>query len=342
MTFTRPLLQYPHSAVPQMETGRPEDADTDPAALDQADRMIREDYPLMRSLLIARRGKLIFEQYYGEGGPAVLNDLRSATKGYTSVLAGIAIDRGDMPGIDTPVAEALKRHVPFLHSEHLPQVTLKHLLTMTSGFRWATGKKLGEPMIRQFHRSRRWGSYALSLPIDPDRIGSFQYRSPDSHLISMILSESAGTDAFSYALTHLFPALGIRHAAWTASPEGHSMGHVGLYLTSRDMVKFGLCLLNGGRYGETQVIPSGWLDEALSIQVGGYPAYGDYGYQFWIGTMNGQTYRLAHGHGGQQILLLPDLEAVIVYTADSKVARWKHPRRITETCLIPAMTGKTE
>ena len=52
-------------------------------------------------------------------------------------------------------------------------------------------------------------------------------------------------DAYAYARQYLFEPLGIRHAAWSPSPEGHSMGHVGLYLTSRDMAKFGLCRLNG-------------------------------------------------------------------------------------------------
>ena len=71
-------------------------------------------------------------------------------------------------------------------------------------------------------------------------MGLFQYRSTDSHLLSVAISEATGMDAYAYARQYLFEPLGIRHAAWSPSPEGHSMGHVGLYLTSRDMAKFGL------------------------------------------------------------------------------------------------------
>jgi CubicO group peptidase (beta-lactamase class C family) len=331
------LFHSPHNTVSFIEAASPEKSDTDYTLLEQAHQTILRDYPKMNSMLLVRRGKLVFERYYGNYHAGSLNDLRSATKSFMSLLAGIAISRGDMPDIHTSVAEALRTHIPFLHSPHLKEITLRQLLTMTSGFSWITGKKLGEPLIRKFHRSRLWGSFALSLPIIPGNIGSFQYRSTDSHLISMILTESCGVDAFNYARQHLFAPLGITHAAWSASPEGHSMGHIGLFLTARDMAKTGICLLNGGNLADKDIIPQTWLLDALAPHSSGYPAFGDYGYQFWSGTMSGQPYRLAHGHGGQQILLLPGLDAAVIFTAESKVNQWKNPRRLVEQYLIPAM-----
>lgn len=293
----------------------------------------------MHSMLVVRHGKLIFERYYGSYHAGMLNDLRSATKSFISMLTGIAVANGHMPEVRTPVTDVLHKHVPYLHSPRLGEVTLRHLLTMTSGFRWITGKKLGEPLVRNLQRSRRWASYALSLPIDDDNIGQFQYRSCDSHLISVMLSETTGTDAFSYAREHLFGPLDIQHAAWLPNTEGHSMGHIGLYLTSRDLAKIGICLLDGGLYRGRQIIPQAWLEEALSAQTSGYPAYGDYGYQFWNGTLSAQPYRLAHGHGGQQLLLLPKLGAAVIFTAESAVRQWKNPRRLVEQFIIPALGG---
>ncbi|WP_310550598.1 serine hydrolase domain-containing protein [Paenibacillus glufosinatiresistens] len=334
-----PILQSPQRAVPFLPAARPEDTGTAPDPLEEAHRTVLREYGKMHSMLVARGGRLIFERYYGEGAPARLNDLRSATKSVTSLLVGIAAGRGDLPGIETPAAGILRRHVPYLHSEELPEITLRHLLTMTAGFSWQTGKRLGEPLIAKFHRARRWASFAMSLPIIREQIGTFQYRSTDSHLLSMALTECTGLDAFSYAREHLFGPLGIEHAAWNASPEGHSMGHIGLHLTSRDLIKLGICLLADGRYGQKQIVPAEWLKDALSAQTSGYPAYGDYGYQFWTGVMSGQPFTLAHGHGGQQILLLPRLDAVIVFTAESRTGHWKHPRKLVEQHLIPAMTG---
>lgn len=332
------LSSIPSAPESDIKMASPEDTGTDSHKLEQAHQAIQQSYPKMHSMLVVRRGKLIFERYYGGYHAGSLNDLRSATKSFLSLLAGIAISQRDMPPIDAPILEVLHNHLPAAYDPRLHEITLRHLLTMTSGFQWITGKKLGEPLIRKMHRSSRWGTFALGLPLIPEEIGRFQYRSTDSHLISMMLRETAGCDAFSYAQKYLFAPLGISHAVWSASPEGDSMGHIGLFLTARELAQTGICLLNGGCMNAVTIIPKEWLEEALTPQAKGYPAFGDYGYQFWTGTICGQRFALAHGHGGQQLLLLPELEAAVVFTADAGVTRWKNPRRLVEQYLIPAMS----
>lgn len=320
-----------------MNTVLPQDTVTCQDLLEHAHHAVLKEYPKMHSMLVVRHGQLIFERYYAEHHAETLNDLRSATKSFIGILTGIAISRGDMPGLQTQVSEVLSKHIPYLHSPHLSQITLRHLLTMTSGFSWITGKKLGEPLVRNLHRCRRWGSFGLSLNIIPDNIGKFQYCSIDSHLISIMISEATGLDAYTYAQQHLFGPLGMNHTAWLSTPEGHSMGHIGLHLTSRDMAKVGICLLNNGSFAGQQIIQQEWLQEVFTAQAPGYPAFGDYGYQFWIGKMSGQPFKLAHGHGGQQILLLPNLDAAVIFTAKSKTNTWKNPRKLVEKYIIPAM-----
>ncbi|MEK4062260.1 MULTISPECIES: serine hydrolase domain-containing protein [unclassified Paenibacillus] len=331
------LLHTPNNPAPVIAAARPDDTGTCPLRLEKAHQAVTKEYPKMHSMLVVRHGQLIFERYYGGYHAGMLNDLRSATKSFLSLLIGIAIGKGHIPGVHTFVAEALQRYLPPRCSPQLSEITLRHLLTMTSGFRWITGRKLGEPLVRNLQRSRRWTSYALSLPIDHENIGQFQYRSSDSHLISVMLSEFSGLDAYSYAREHLFGPLDIHHTAWLPSPEGHSMGHIGLYLTSRDLAKVGIVLLGGGLYKGQQMIPQNWLEDAFTAQTPGYPAYGHYGYQFWNGMMSSQPYVLAHGHGGQQLLLLPKLDAAVIFTAESAVSRWKNPRRLVEQYIIPAM-----
>lgn len=332
------LSPVPPGHTFDIKIASPDDTGTDSHKLEQAHQAIQRTYPKMHSMLVIRQGRLIFERYYGGYHAGSLNDLRSATKSYLSLIAGIAINQGDLPPIDTPILEVLHHHAPAAYDPKLHEITLRHLLTMTSGFQWITGQKLGEPLIRRLHRSRRWGSFALSLPLIPEDIGRFQYRSTDSHLISMMLREATGSDAFSYGQKHLFAPLGISNAVWSASPEGDSMGHIGLFLTARDLAQTGICLLDGGCLNEISIIPQAWLEEALAPRTDGYPAFGNYGYQFWNGTISGQRFALAHGHGGQQLLLLPELEAAVVFTADAAVARWRNPRRLVEQYLIPAMT----
>ncbi|AIQ44871.1 beta-lactamase [Paenibacillus sp. FSL R7-0273] len=331
------LLSSPYNTAPAMAQARPEETGTGSSQLEQAHETILKEYPKMHSMLVVRSGKLVYEQYYADYHAGSLNDLRSATKSVVSLLTGIAIGRGELSGTHLTVPDALRSYLPAPSDPLLMQLTLRHLLSMTSGFRWITGSKLGEPLVRNLQRSRRWVQFILNLPLDAENIGCFQYRSSDSHLLSVILSEGTGQDAFSYARQHLFGPLGIKHTAWLPSPEGHSMGHIGLSLTSRDIAKLGICLLGGGLYEGRQVIPQSWLEEAFSKQTDGYPAYGDYGYQFWNGRISGQPYVLAHGHGGQQLWLLPELDSAVVFTAESAVSRWRNPRRLLEQHIIPAM-----
>jgi CubicO group peptidase (beta-lactamase class C family) len=293
----------------------------------------------MRSFLVACKGQLIWERYFGGHQALSLNNLRSATKSFTSTLVGIALHQGDLPGLDAPMLPLLKRYLPDNTAPLLEQVTLRHLLTMTAGFEWKTGKKLGEAYIHRFHRSRSWVRFILDLPVRQESFGTFQYRSTDSHLLSVLLSECTGVDAFTYARRYLFGPLGIEHVSWMSGPEGHTSGHVGLYLTSRDMLKFGMCCLDQGRWEGRQLIPSAWLTQSMSKQTDGYPAFGDYGYQWWTGKINGAEYACAHGHGGQQIYIIPALSAVVVFTADSKVSRWKQPRPLLEEYIIPALSA---
>ncbi|NMO97308.1 serine hydrolase domain-containing protein [Paenibacillus lemnae] len=332
-----PMLSAPVQMAPAFAAVKPEEAGCQSHLLNEAHQHIMRSYPKMRSFLIVRGSRLIYEQYYGNHHAGSLNDLRSATKSITSTLFGMAVAEGLLPSLDTPVVDVLGKLMHKQGHPLLPQITFRHLLTMTSGFSWKTGKKLGEPLIHQFHRTRRWTSFALSLPVIEENIGSFQYRSTDSHLLSAALTEVSGIDAYTYAQEKLFRPLEISHAAWSPSPEGHSMGHVGLYLTSRDMAKFGLCCLQKGMWQDQSLIPASWLEEALAPQTEGYPAFGDYGYQWWTGKIDGQPYSLAHGHGGQQMYLFPELDALVLFTQDSQVSRWKNPRMLLEQYILPSM-----
>lgn len=332
-----PVLTTPAAIIPAFPTAEPNEHGCNTELLEKAHQTIVRSYPKMYSFLIIRGGKLIQEKYYGNQHEGALNDLRSATKSFISTLFGMAVHQSKLQSIDTSVLPLLKDYVTRRTHPLLERITFRHLLTMTSGFAWQTGKKLGEPLIHRFHRNQKWASYALSLPITEAEMGTFQYRSTDSHLLSVALSEATGMDALTYAKEQLFLSLDINHYAWTPSPEGHSMGHIGLYLTSRDMAKFGQCCLHEGRWNEQQVIPKEWLKEALAPQINGYPAFGDYGFQWWTGKLDGQCFALAHGHGGQQIYLFRELDTVIVFTQDSHVSRWKNPRMLLEQFILKAI-----
>lgn len=332
-----PILVSSVASVPSFPTGEPEKLNTDLSLLDAADHAILHKYPRMHSFLVVRRGKLIYEKYYNGYHPTSLNDLRSATKSFMSVLIGIAISRGEMQDLEQPVWKHVSKFAPHRPDPLWSNITLKHLLTMTSGLYWQTGSKLGEKFIQRFHRSRSWAKFILRLPVQEEMFGTFQYRSTDSHMLSILLTEHTGASAFSYAQTHLFTPLGIRNAAWSSCSEGHTTGHIGLSLTSRDMARFGLMCLHGGTFEGDQVVPELWLRQSFTPESDPYFGYGRYGYQWWSAAEDGVAFTYAHGHGGQQIILIPEFDAVVVFTADSTVNRWRNPRQLLRDYVLPAM-----
>ncbi|GAA0134646.1 serine hydrolase [Paenibacillus sp. YSY-4.3] len=301
------------------------------------DEEIVNRFPKMNSFIVARQGSVLIERYYNGFVANDLHDLRSATKSILSLLLGIANYRGELPPLDEPIAGSLRKYAAPNLDPLWEQLTLRHLLTMTSGFYWKTGVKMGEAFIHRLHQSRNWTKYILHLPIEKHKIGTFQYCSVDSHLLSVLLTEWTGLSAAEYAKKNLFGPLGIADMSWNASPEGHSMGHIGLHLAALDMAKIGLLCLQGGVWNGERLLSAEWLTRSMTPLSAESPGYGRYGYHWWTTKANGIPYAYAHGHGGQQINVIPSLDAVVVFTAASDLNRWKNPRPLLEKFIMPAL-----
>lgn len=302
-----------------------------------ADEEIIQRFPKMHSFIVARQAAVLTERYYNGFESNDLHDLRSATKSILSLLLGVASYRGDLPQLDEPIAAHLRKYADRTLDPLWEQLTLRHLLTMTSGFHWKTGVKMGEALIHRLHQSRNWTKYIMHLPIEQHKIGTFQYCSVDSHLLSVLLTEWTGLSAAEYAGKYLFGPLGIENVSWSASPEGHSMGHIGLHLTARDMAKIGLLCLQGGVWEHERLLSAEWLTRSMTPLAPESPGYGRYGYHWWTTKANGIPFAYAHGHGGQQINVIPSLDAVVVFTAASDLNRWKNPRPLLEKFIMPAL-----
>ncbi len=310
-------------------------------ALLPADEAIRKSYPGVRSCLVVQSGIIRFEKYYNGSHYQTLHDLRSATKSVLSLLVGIAEAHSYLPGLDHPVWDSVKEFAPKRPDPSWSELTLRELLTMTTGLYWQTGPRLGERFIRRFHQSRKWADFILRLPIVPEQRGTFQYCSAGSHLLSVLLTKWTGLSALEYARRHLFHPLEISHVAWENSPEGHSSGHIGLHMTSRDMLKIGLLCLQGGEWEGRSLLPSSWLAQSLAPHCPPFHDYGRYGFHWWSAeSRDGMRYSYAHGHGGQQIYMIPELESVVVFTSESRVNRFKNPKGLLEKFILPTLQKK--
>ncbi|ANE48896.1 hypothetical protein SY83_12725 [Paenibacillus swuensis] len=299
--------------------------------------MARE-HPKLYSFVLVRNGSLVHERYFNETSAETPMDLRSATKSVMSLLIGIAIEEG-LLSLDAKVYDYFPDWVPAQIPPAAEETTVRHLLTMTSGLHWQTGARLGERWIHRMHASKHWVKFILRLPVDPARRDAFLYRSPDSHLLSAILTRVSGMPAHEYAQAKLFAPLGIAGTAWRADPQGHTAGHIGLRLTARDMAKLGQLVLREGDWHGRRVVPAAWIRDAVRPHTEGLPGVGRYGYQWWSGAVGGQEAVFALGHGGQLIYVFPALDLVAVFTGDPDVRRWKHPRALLERYVLPGLTS---
>jgi CubicO group peptidase (beta-lactamase class C family) len=258
--------------------------------------------------------------YYKRGG---LHTMQSVTKSVTSAAIGIAVGRGELPGVDVKILPYFSELRIANLDDRKRAITLRDLLTMTAGFEWDEDSTPytdpGNPAA-QMEASEDWIQFAIDRPMahEPGRV--FAYSSGVSQLLARIMWKATGRPVDEYAAEHLFKPLGIAEYYWKRTPLGVPDTEGGLYLTARDLAKIGHLYLNDGEWEGRKVLPAGWVRESLtpsSAPPGGGETGFRYGYQWWLIPRDGSAGGFAFaalGYGGQRLLILPELDLVAVFT----------------------------
>lgn len=266
----------------------------------------------VNSLLVARRGTLVAEEYFKGLEPDEKINIKSASKSIISALVGIAIDEGIFTGVDQPMLEAFPSYAPDSDSRsRLAPITIEHMLTMTTGLEPTSSENYG-----RWVASEDWVDYALSQPREDLPGGKLLYSTGTTHVLGVMLAEAAGTDLHSYAQERFFAPLDIEIGPWDRDPQGNYLGGNNMQLTPREMIRIGQLYLDGGRYEGTQVLPEDWVEASLKGHVW-HPEHEIwYGYYWWTDTFDDYLVHYAWGYGGQFIYLFPELEMVVVTTSE--------------------------
>lgn len=342
-------------------TAAPADHGIDSAQMAQVEDQVAKGYPYVRSVLVVRHGYLVYE-YYREGLDKTSgHDVRSVTKSVVGALVGIGLGEGKIKSLDQPVDELLTTQLPEGGDPRFAEVTVRHLLTMTSGMAGDDPAAGGDPRVSEaMWASKDWVRHILSQPLVSEPGARFAYNDPDAHLLSAIVADVSDQSTLDYARTRLFEPLGIRtdeafepkleahidnstieayersSVAWPVDPQGYHYGAAFLRLPARDLAKFGYLYLNGGRWDGKQVIPADYVAAATSA-AGSSPNYSNgYGWLWWVGTEIDRTF-FARGYGGQLIYVVPELDLVIVVTSDPD-AGGLDPKTLISQTILPAVT----
>ena len=283
------------------------------------------------SLLIAHKGKLIFESYYLRGRVNLPHFQASATKVYTGLALGRAIQLGylTMADLDKPLVSFLKDLDPTKFVEGAEMITLHKAMTMRSGIR------ISEEQMDEFEKnpSQLKGQGQVqaylehSAPITLES-QSFLYQDDPTLVMQVIEAVVPGT-AKDFIENELLNKMGITVYSWRTDVSGLLKAGSGSYMTSRAMLKWGTLAINKGKWNGEQLVPADFIAKATSKIVN----HSDdenfldidnvtgtaYGYFWWQADLStgDKSYlsKAARGGGGQYIMVIDALDLVVVVTA---------------------------
>lgn len=296
-------------AEKHLPRGAPEAQGVDPAAIKAFVETANKEIDTLHSLMIVRHGQVVAEAWWKPEGPEKRHVLHSLSKSFTSTAVGLAVTEGKL-SVDDPVLKFFPEDAPADPSPNLKAMRVRDLLTMSTGHQTEA----------KFTDDTSWVKSFLAQPV-PHKPGThFMYNTPATYMCSAIVQKVTGQTILDYLKPRLFDPLGIENPDWSTSPQGVSVGGWGLHIRTEDIAKFGQLYLQKGKWEGKQLIPESWIELATLRQVsnGSNPESDwdqGYGFQFW--RCRHKAFR-GDGAFGQFCIVLPEHDAVIAITADTK------------------------
>ncbi len=278
------------------------------------------------ALLVIKGDKVIYEHYAHGDSVDSLHMSFSVAKSFVATLVGIAVEEGLIKSIDEPI----RTYLPQLTSKTWDGVTIRHVLQMSSGVRFDenyTDPKSDINKMGVLMQTMSYLDYINTLERE-HAPGTFNhYASINTQLLGILLVEVTGKTLTEYMQEKLWQPVGMEHEGyWTLDGQGYELAMGGMAASARDYARLGLLYLHGGRRGDAQIVPAGWVKAAVTpdaphLMPGDNPASSNpsgYGFQWWTPRDPDGDF-LARGIWGQNIYVHPANEVVIVkLAADAK------------------------
>ena len=268
------------------------------------------------AVLVVHDGRLRLERYgLGFDGDGRWTSF-SVAKSITATLVGAALRDGSIRSMDDKVSD----YFPEMKGSAYDDVSLRQLLTMTSGVRWNEDYADPESDVNRFNKHRpeegvdALVSYLRRLPRVAPPGARWNYSTGETNLVGILVSRATGKPLAQYLSEKVWAPAGMeQQATWLLSRTGQEISGCCLQAAPRDMARFGLFILDGARAGGRPVVPDGWLAEATTTRTGiGDPGRG-YGYQWW--TYDDGSFA-ARGIFGQGLFIDPKRKLVIAVNAN--------------------------
>jgi CubicO group peptidase (beta-lactamase class C family) len=276
------------------------------------------------AFLVIRDDALLYEGYFNGYDHKSTQTSFSTAKSFVSALVGITIEEGYIGSVEDPIT----KYVPELKGPGMESITIRHLLTMSSGLKYSGegsgGGPFGDDAKTYYDPSLR----ELALTVEPEGKPGRQWEYNNYHplLLGMILERATDRHVATYLSQKIWQPLGMEaDGSWSLDSEEDAFEKMesGINARAIDFAKFGRLYLNGGEWNGKQVVPASWVEESTRVDTTTDPA-DFYQYFWWVDVAPPERGRfMARGNYGQFIYVAPDKDLVIVrFGEDWGYNRW--------------------
>ncbi len=298
--------------------------------------------PRIHSLLVARKGKLVVEEYFHGFTRDQAHDIRSAGKSFTSLMTGIAIDRGYFT-IDTPLHPTLGDAPD--DDPRRGRITVGHALSHSTGLACNDGDEKSpgqEDRMYQQTGQPDWYRYALVLPMAHDPGATWSYCTAGINLAGGMIARKGNVRLLDFFDQRVATPLQMRNWAMNLMPTGDAYAGGGAYLRPRDLLKLGQVYASGGTWNGERIVSRKWVELSTTKQIDVPDGSADgYGWHLKSLPAKGREWRVyyASGNGGQLVIVVPELDLVVGFTAGNymRYPIWRDFREVLVPEVIEAI-----
>lgn len=342
----RYVYRAPASANDGWITARAREVGMDEGALERlVQRLIDLDpavraAPLVHSVLVARRGRLVLDEYFFGFDRETPHDTRSAAKTFSSVMLGALMREGTKITPESKIVDLMAGLGPFANPDaRKARITLAHLMTHSAGLACDDNEDASpgnEATLWRQKREPNWWKYTLDLPMAFEPGAHYAYCSANINLVGGALTTRGTWLPALFDRTVARP-LQFERYHWLLSPSGEGYLGGGAYLRPRDLLKLGQTYLNGGAWNGQRIVDRAWVEQSTTPRIEISPATTgvkeeEFGNRFikasdgfvadgyaWhrANILSGsRVYRSynASGNGGQLLFVVPELQLAVVLT----------------------------
>jgi Beta-lactamase len=272
-----------------------------------------------------------------------LHSMQSVSKTVTSVIIGIAMTRGDFKAtVDTPVLHFFDPAKVKNIDDRKRRMTLKHVLTMTTGLKWNEDVPYDDPTSDSsiMEATDDWVQYVMDKPMAAEPGTVFNYSSGASELLAYIFQKETGQDIEKYGEKYLFAPLAIDHY-WKRTYLGVIDTEGGLYLRDADLAKIGYLYLHDGMWDGKRIVSHEWVQQSRTPFIDAGVHY-KYGYKWWLYILpDKKSYAwTCLGFGGQRLMVFPE-ENLLVVTTGWQILKDDMTTKVVADHVLGAVKSRT-